>query len=227
MSRIYYHRKLNLKLLLADRLSNSAAKTKDIAHRFRWYDQIPYVSDVLDAAEVVIDGGAYIGDSTTYFLSKGCMVYAFEPNAEPYECLVYNCPGCIPIQRPLGKRSEKVYMAWANPQMNNVGAQAYRLTETSLSGQLPVLEIDLDSFLHLSSCGFIKLDVQGSESRVLQNGKLFIERFKPMLALELEDDWLKKQGSSLAELMSIIDQMGYKEVHRTRRDGFYVHADKL
>src|SRR5580693_4951300 len=55
----------------------------------------------------------------------------------------------------------------------------------------------------------IKIDVQGAESRVLAGARRTLERFSPALFLEVDDQQLRRYGSSAAELLTSVTAQGY------------------
>jgi len=64
----------------------------------------------------------------------------------------------------------------------------------------------------------LKLDVEGYETRVLRGGLGFIATFRPVIFLELSDEHLHYQGSSPAELLSLLEGQGYNCVEAISRD---------
>lgn len=56
---------------------------------------------------------------------------------------------------------------------------------------------------------FIKMDVQGYESFVIDGAKDTIKKHRPYLFIEFEDHLLKKQGTSEDELKAKIEELGY------------------
>lgn len=68
--------------------------------------------------------------------------------------------------------------------------------------------VPLDSY-DFKDVVFIKMDVQGYESFVLEGAKKTIEKHRPYLFVEFEDHLLKEVGSSEAELQAKIESMGY------------------
>jgi len=70
----------------------------------------------------------------------------------------------------------------------------------------------LDAILadvRLDRVDFIKIDVEGSEPRVLVGAQETLARHRPVLQLELEPDWLARQNSSPAEVFRLLDAAGY------------------
>ena len=61
---------------------------------------------------------------------------------------------------------------------------------------------NLDKFLHLKKCNFVKIDVEGMESDVLNGGKLFINKFRPIM-------WIENQRVFPNKLNKLLLKSGY------------------
>jgi hypothetical protein len=64
---------------------------------------------------------------------------------------------------------------------------------------------------------FIKIEVQGAEARVLAGASRALEQFRPVLFLEVDDQSLKRFGSSAAEVLDRVIKAGYT-IHRRLGD---------
>jgi hypothetical protein len=56
---------------------------------------------------------------------------------------------------------------------------------------------------------FIKIDVEGAETRVIEGAQAVLERFRPVILFEASDRSLQSQGSSLDALLSLLESCGY------------------
>ncbi len=56
----------------------------------------------------------------------------------------------------------------------------------------------------------MKIDVEGSELRVLRGGSRLIKTHKPVIVCEVVDRMLAEQNGSVEELLSFLDALGYK-----------------
>jgi FkbM family methyltransferase len=66
----------------------------------------------------------------------------------------------------------------------------------------------LDSYT-FNDIAFIKIDVQGYESRVIDGAKETINKHRPYMFIEFEDHLLKEQGTSGEQLKAKIESLGY------------------
>jgi FkbM family methyltransferase len=71
-----------------------------------------------------------------------------------------------------------------------------------------VLEVPLDQY-SFNDVVFIKIDVQGYELKAIKGAVRTIEKHRPYLFVEFEDDLLRESGTSEAELQSYIESLGY------------------
>jgi FkbM family methyltransferase len=129
---------------------------------------IPAVSFALKPGNVVIDVGAYIGDTTIIFEQAGCIVFAFEPRPDAFACLEINCPRSVCLKKAAGLRGQRVVFSdmVSNSFPGNLGGRQVQAVSDGSSG---LSTIALDE-LNPHSCHFIKVDAEGFEPHVLQGG---------------------------------------------------------
>ena len=56
---------------------------------------------------------------------------------------------------------------------------------------------------------FIKADIEGWELHFLKGAQKTIERFKPVIYLEIQDVFLKRAGNTSAEMWEFLKGLGY------------------
>lgn len=86
---------------------------------------------------------------------------------------------------------------------------------------VPVASVTLDELVGQRSgraVSLIKIDVQGSELRVIEGARETIARFRPALFIEVDDAHLRSCGASAAALVDRLDALGYRP-HRLLRSG--------
>lgn len=164
---------------------------------------LPHVAARINPDDVVIDGGAFIGDHTYCYGQRALngTVYAFEPNKAAYVCLAKNVssmPNVKPFNCGLGSSE-----SWASMNLNsNAGA-------SHLSGGKGVKIITIDS-LNLSKLNLIKLDIEGYELEALKGAEATIARCRPWLVLEFNTGALEQAGTSEEELLKWLFDRGYQ-----------------
>ena len=151
---------------------------------------------LVDKNKYSIDIGANMG-LYTYFLSKlSKKVYAFEPhkkltkflekatknNVTVMNCAVSNNEGEKAFYIPLAKGRKLLNIA--SLEKNSIN-QPHYVEETTKTILLDTLKLD--------NIGFIKIDVEGHELAVLEGAKKTIEKFRPVMLIEV----LTKNGKIL------------------------------
>lgn len=197
------------KIVLADDLGGSASALR--AGRLDWdapFNDLPEIR-ALTAGQVAIDVGAFIGDTTWAFLSRGCEVHAFEPQADAFYCLAHNCPEahCYNVAAGAGESYEC-----------SVGDAARERAQGHLGGR-PLIPngqfrtVSLDS-LPFSRVDFLKIDAEGWEPLVLDGAKNLIEKYKPIIHIEVFISQLAPLGFSIESVMSRLSQYHCREARR-------------
>lgn len=147
----------------------------------------------LDRNVVLLDGGAYIGDTIEQLFSLlggPCKkVYAFEPNPETFQKLEKRTAqfGDLIERLPYGLDCRD---STSNFRNDDAGS---RLVD---DGEITVRTVDAGAFLRERETEpptFIKLDIEGKEQDVLRSAADFIRDNRPDLAVSiyhrLEDLW--------------------------------------
>ncbi|MDW8043455.1 MAG: FkbM family methyltransferase [Nitrososphaerota archaeon] len=116
-----------------------------------------YDFDVRD--EVILDIGAYIGDTPLYWIYKGAAkVVAVEPVPEHYQLLLENCKG-LPVVPILGSVGSKV------PNIPDlVGSQGYGIKKAQDANEfLDVPVLDLLDLVNTYKPSVVKINCEGCE----------------------------------------------------------------
>jgi FkbM family methyltransferase len=154
----------------------------------------------------IVDAGAMIGDHTLIYsewVSQGGQVFAFEPNPEAFECLEYNMRGKTHVHCLNHGLADSSSMYGLNLDPN-VGA-----SHLSEDGSVPVPVRPLDD-LDLPPIGFMKIDVEGFETRLLRGAVKTIEKYRPVILSEVNHGALEKAGTSAVELLASLKMLGYQ-----------------
>lgn len=225
-------------------LPNGIAVLENDAWASAWVEQLgtlqydscieAFLKPLLKPGDTVIDIGAYIGGYAgpfKQFVGPTGKVYAFEPNAEPFECLVKNCPTCLCHQVALGERegTEQYFTDTVNR-----GASFILPQNTTNQVSRPVEIKTLDSF-GIEKPQLIKIDVEGMEIEVIKGGVKTIKSSFPIIYLELNHGAMRRAGYKCDDLINYMNTLGYRlkfisdehnlnEVQWPQLDVFFKHG---
>lgn len=94
---------------------------------------------------------------------------------------------------------------------------------------VPTPGVTLDDIVAKLGCqhvSLIKIDVQGAEQRVIAGSEATIRRCRPALFIEIDDEMLRRQGSSAASLIETVTSLGYSACQLGRK-GFSRNTDEV
>jgi FkbM family methyltransferase len=171
---------------------------------------------VVNPSGYVIDVGANVGFFTIKFarwVANDGLVLAIEPETQ----------NCRDLERAVQKSglAEKVSILQAAVSRTSGAGYLYidpghpgnhRLATTGS----PVQIISIDSLLETRGrpeVSLIKIDVQGAEEDVIRGATSTIRRFYPSLYVEIDDLALRQFGSSAAQVMTLLVELGYS-IHK-------------
>ena len=169
----------------------------------------------------VLDIGANVGWYSFYLANEGYELFSYEVShfntyiLKKNFCLNENVNITI-INKGIGLQQEKCLLH--HPSINignavilcgenvNIAKRNKNLTEevefTKLSNYF--------SFLSKKNIAFIKLDVEGSEGKVIESGIEFISKYHvPFLLVEFRNDYLKMQGTDPRKFLEMFENNGY------------------
>jgi FkbM family methyltransferase len=187
-----------------------------------------------DPERMAIDAGAYVGFHSVFLSHHFARVHAFEPqsqaysllrtnielngrrNIEPMEVGLYSHPCWL---RLAPDELQEIPVPRANGSVNynkigNAAALAFVKTEERTADAVRAVTIDSFDF---DRVGFIKIDTQGADFRVLQGAEETIRRCRPVIAFEFERDLSNAHGTLWEEVETFFRGGGYNltEVSRT------------
>jgi len=178
-------------------------------------EELKLFSQYVKPGDTVLDIGANIGSHTLWFANRvgskeGGRVLAFEPQRLTYQTLCANmalnsvmCVDCKHMG--VGSAQKIIKVPVLNPEMkNNFGGLSIKDHEEG--EDVAIVPID---HINLSSCDFIKIDVEGMEPEVLMGGLKTIYEHKPVIYLEVDRD----ENNPL--LLEIMDSLNYKVEQHT------------
>jgi len=210
--------------------TNDSIVTSSIINGIQYH---PYFETFLDinkidlSGKVVIDAGANLGSFTIDFaimVGDSGEVYAFEPQITVFSQLVANVfingiTNVRFINAALGNKSGLSYIEknnflnleiqanYGNTHIIDENYKGNRLTESH-----SIITITIDELFkeYKEPIKLIKIDVQGYELNILKGGLETIDKFKPIIFLEIEDEQLALYDINKNDIFRELDNLGYK-----------------
>lgn len=162
--------------------------------------ELPCVQE-LRSDDVVLDVGAFIGDTALIFGEHVARVLAFEPQTDAFRCLCINSKNSINFNLAVGDGTKVV----CGTDMLGGNAGTRRVIADSSGAQSMPLD-----WLGLGRVDFIKIDVEGFEVAVLNGARNTITRCKPNMLIEVYPEMLERQRYSRGDLEAALTELGYK-----------------
>jgi FkbM family methyltransferase len=159
--------------------------------------------------DVVIDVGAFIGDTALIFGKNGANVYAFEPQEDAFFCLEYNAfknsTNIAVINEAVGNGDP--VSTNQDPLNGNPGT---RTVKSDTNGK-PSIRLD-DYFATYPAVDLIKIDCEGYEPPVIQGAMNIIKKYKPIIICEVYPEMLARAGFSKSDIYNPLTELGYNIV---------------
>lgn len=164
---------------------------------------------VIDPNKDIVDVGANVGFYAVLLakkLERGRKVAAFEPDEEAYRKLVRNLShnevGENVIALPYGASdaggSGVLYHVNGRSEYSSLNPIVHPSASDEATTCQSVVTVRVDEVvnMHKLSPGFMKVDVEGAEHLVLAGAQRTIQRYRPVVLMELSDQLLRSAGSS-------------------------------
>ena len=151
----------------------------------------------------LINIGANIGCYAYAFKDIARYIHCFEPNKEAFECLEYNLAKYVNFELHNIAISDKETTCNVNNDSDNVGMA---FIEETTNGNVKTKTIDSFNY---QSCDFILMDCEGFELYALIGAKETINKFKPIMVIEINDATLSRQGISRNDIFAWLQENNY------------------
>jgi len=183
----------------------------------------PLLAPLIPHDAVVFDVGAHAGQYTKLFARRARhgRVYAIEPqnyarrilraairfnrlrNIEILPLALGAAPGTAILTIPVKASGSYGFgLAHLGPHTRSGAAETETVKVTTLD--------TLAATLGLKRLDFIKADIEGWEQAMLEGGRATLTRFKPALLIELDDEYLRRAGGSVAAVWRMLTELGYR-----------------
>lgn len=176
-----------------------------ITKTLKWDKPFEFITKFIGKGNgrVMVDIGAYIGDSAKWFVDDGWECHAFEPQPDAFECLKLNLEkdGVKLYNFPLGS-GESVTME-SNTEGNLGGRGVFA------GGDIPTQKLD-DCF---DKVDFLKIDAEGFEPSVLEGAKRILSK-RPIVAIEVNIPALQNHGWTQFDIYKYFENYQGIETYR-------------
>ncbi len=172
--------------------------------------------------DVIFDVGANIGETTLNFAKKtgeNGKIHSFEPDPINYISVEKN----IRINdfnnillNPFGLGNEEGKFKIYTVDENNRGMNRIVNSTDNISNHREITITRIDDYVknnNIKTINLIKIDVEGFEFNVLKGALEVLNKFHPILFIELDNQNLKDQGSSANELITYLVENEYEINH--------------
>ncbi len=140
---------------------------------------------------VIADIGANIGFTSILFSQLGSKVFSFEPSPTTYNYLVKNLrnnhlENVIPVNQALGDKNTASTLTFSSSNRSGgFVSDKIRPREGHTTENIVIRKFDDVWPLYAEDLHFIKIDVEGYESQVINGGEELISKYKPIIVMEL------------------------------------------
>jgi FkbM family methyltransferase len=167
---------------------------------------LPRALPYIPAGGTVFDVGAYIADHTVAYARKAGDLYAFEPNPVAFECLLHNTfylDNCKCYNLAFGNQYGHVESVC---QSTNIGMATIKNAESGIEIQTIDFFVEKNKINRLD---FLKIDAEGFEVEILQGARKTINKFRPVMFIEVNVATLAVKGYTKNDLLQTINDLGY------------------
>ena len=160
---------------------------------------------------VVVDVGACLGDHTVSYsemVGENGRIHAYEPNIVAFECLAHNMLAYLNVViHPFALGSKCGRGVIVNTTSQNLGAAQI---STRRDGCVHIATLDEQSATwELPRLDFLKIDAEGFEPDIIRGGIETIQRFRPVILVEVNRPILKKRGKKPSDILGPLIDLSY------------------
>lgn len=180
---------------------------------------IPIACKNMRQGWVVMDCGALYGDHTiAYSKTVGAegVVLAIEANPLAFQCLCKNAEKfespvfCMNLALGEDHGGTAVHIMEENVGASRIGKEG--ANDDPIKKEVPVKTASIDGIAKdasLDRLNFIKIDCEGFELKILKGARGSIERFKPILLIEMNSWALSQQDACYKDIYDLLIELNY------------------
>lgn len=163
----------------------------------------------LGPEDVVLDVGAFIGDTALIFAERGAMVLGFESQVDAYFASIWNtrCERRTRIFHAAIGNGQRVAIN-QDPIGGNLGTRT--VGEVMLGRPAETFAERLDDIAKSTWPTFVKIDVEGFEPAVIAGAHELLTNHKPTVLVEIYPELLARNGWTAADVTGPLEALGYR-----------------
>jgi FkbM family methyltransferase len=176
-----------------------------------------YLQRIITPGWICFDVGACFGWYTVLLsrrAGEGGAVHAFEPIAPNRECLTANlalneCRNVTVNAKALGENAGHVDMFLPR---NGVSASFRPHGDSAKCARIAVEVTTLDAYVAaagITRLDLVKADIEGAELQLLKGGIGTLQKFKPVLMLEVQAHSTRLFGHDPVDVFALLAELGY------------------
>lgn len=190
-----------------------------------------FLKSILSECEIFIDAGANVGYYTqlalNYMAKNESLVYSFEPDEILFSYL-----------KEKFATNEKVMLsnlALSDQQGKEIFFISDKASSASFLQIYPThYEIEtetttIDNLLkkHIVSKIIIKIDVEGGEMKVIKGATSILQKLRPLVIIEIHDEFLLKYGITRKDLIAFIYRFEYTSLELSSQHILFIPKEKI
>jgi FkbM family methyltransferase len=205
---IKYYKEFSILIMVND--SNHATVEEVILRGIKGQPEAALIKSIkkdLPDRATFIDVGGNIGTFFWQFVDVCKKVYVFEPiprlNDVITQSIRYNnVENIVLIPKAVGNETKTIKM------LDNNNSSVVDSSESLNVIEIPVTSLDFE-FQDLEKVDFVKIDVEGYELNVLKGAENLIDKYRPILLIEIHPIFLINYGHRVEELIEFMENRKY------------------
>lgn len=175
---------------------------------------------------IVVDIGANVGYFTllsSLVVGDKGKVYAFEPEPKNYQLMLQNIKlnklsNIVAENKAVSDKNGSIefFVDEVESGGNSIFQNAVQYGDKDLSHSIQIETVSIDKYFSNNEViDFIKIDVQGAETLVLDGMRDIVKRNDNIkMVIEIAPYWLEKAGYSTAQCWELLTELGFKYKYR-------------
>ncbi len=190
-----------------------------------------FLLNEIKEARTIFDIGGNIGSFALLFekTNPAATIYSFEPHPYTFkrlkENLDLNHSNIHACNIGLGDKKDKIKMYEVDS--HDIGMNKMFKEEQDYPSVLVDVDKLDDFWKDRSAVDFIKIDVEGFEHAVLTGAWQLLQKYFPVMVIEIDDNNLRSNGSSAKEVIELLYAIGYDYIMTSDKKSVVIPSDNF